>query len=107
MVTFGAVADRNHAAVAASQAASHHALDRHFRRPAISSRNMPDGFEHWFGTAGVDHDVWSRHGGLQLALEGDRDAAAIAGGAILGRQHQPHAAVAKPVQIKEIPDASS
>ena len=68
-------------------------------RPAVSCRDMRDGFEHRLRAAGIDHDVAGPRL-LQLAFEWHGDASALAGAAVFGGQDQRDAPRREPIQIE-------
>ena len=57
--------------------------------------------QHRFRTAGVHHDV-STGGGLQLALQRQRDTSAIARAAVFGGHDHSHASSSKPIEIEQL-----
>src|SRR5215204_5262061 len=65
---------------------------------------MRDGFEHRLRPARVDHDAAVRV--LQLALERDRHAAALASAAIFSREDQPDSPRGEPIHVEQLASAS-
>src|SRR5262245_20835773 len=98
------VLHRDDAAVAAAHATSHHTFHRPLTASPVFCRDMRDGFEHWLGSARVDHHV--AVSALQFALERNRHASAFAGAAVLGREHQLDAPRREPIQVEQLASTS-
>src|SRR5262245_63753451 len=75
----GFTTNRNHAAVAAAQAAPHRSFYGDLRRALEFRSDVRNGFKHRLGATAVNHDVRPAFELAQVALQRHRDAAIVAG----------------------------
>src|SRR5580765_8237835 len=95
------------ATVAAAEAASHDALDRHLARTAVACGYRRCRSQHAFGAAGVHHDWRIRRTGGQSPFERRHNAAVFAGAAVFGRQHEIDVEVTKQIQAEQFLNTTS
>src|SRR5687767_2169558 len=100
VVAAGFVFYRDDAAVAPAHAAPHDTFHGYLRSASVFCGEVGDRFEHRLRPARIDADTVVR--ALQLALEWDRHASALARAAVLGGEDQPDAARSEPVDVEEL-----